>query len=124
MQTTPLDLLERTFLESVDFIMRQEVREIIRLPADTPLLVYYTGRKLHGLRILQVTWEASLQHINICQTLLKISDNHLHTTHNMVIEIKQCKDRLDGVTGNNVSAIWALLRVLEFKNGHKCHREE
>lgn len=46
MQTTPLDLLERPFLESIDSIMRQGVREIIGLSADTPIPVYYTNRKL------------------------------------------------------------------------------
>jgi len=114
MQTTPLDLLERPFLESIDSIMRQGVREIVGLPADTPLPVYYTGRKLRGLGILRVTWEASLQHINICQTLLKINDSHLHIIRNMDSEIKKCRDRLGGVVGNNVRAIRAELRALEF----------
>lgn len=81
--------------------MRKGVREIIApigLPADTPLPVYY-----NGLGILGVTWEASLQHINTHQTILKINDNHLHIT--MDLEIKQFRDRLDGVTGTNVRAI-------------------
>jgi len=53
MQTTSLDLLERPFLESIDSIMRQGVREIIGLPADTLIPVDYTGRKFRGLGILR-----------------------------------------------------------------------
>lgn len=57
MQTTPLDLLERPFLESIDSIMRQGVREIIGLPHDTPIPVYYTTLKLMtNIYISLVIW--------------------------------------------------------------------
>jgi len=45
MQTTPIDLLDKNFLKRVDMLVRQGTREICGLPADTPIPVYYTGRK-------------------------------------------------------------------------------
>lgn len=80
LQPTPVDLLESQFLEKVDMLIRQSVREICGLPADTSL--YYTGRKYRNLGILQVVWEASLQHFSIAKTLLHINYVHFHAFRN------------------------------------------
>lgn len=54
MQTTPVDLLTPGFIENVDMVICQGGQKIVGLPADTPLPVYYTGRKLRGFGILRV----------------------------------------------------------------------
>jgi len=77
MKTTPIDLLDKNFIERVDKLITQGTREICGLPADTPLPVYCTGRKHRGLGMIRVTWEASIQHIAIAQKLAIVHDPHL-----------------------------------------------
>lgn len=55
---------------------------------------------------------------------LKINNNHLHITRNMDLEIKQFRDRLDGVTGTNVRAIYTELRLLEFDKWSQMTKNE
>ncbi|KAI5701864.1 hypothetical protein M8J75_014185 [Diaphorina citri] len=114
LQTTPVDILEHNFLDSVDSIIRQGVREIIGLPADTPIPVYYARRNFRGLGIVRVTWEASLQHLNICQTLLKTPDPHLHVARDCESEIQQCKTHLGITNQETVRAARTSLRDQEF----------
>ncbi|CAI6368002.1 unnamed protein product [Macrosiphum euphorbiae] len=73
LQTTPVDLLHQSFLKRVDMLIRQGVREICGLPADTPIPVFYSGRKVRGLGMLRTFWEASLQHLAIAQKLSRIN---------------------------------------------------
>lgn len=68
-----------------------------------------------GLRILWITWEVSLQHINISQSFLKIKDIYLHTARNICVETRHYRDTLGEVTGYNVHAIQADLKALEFE---------
>jgi len=77
LQTTPIYLLKNNFSERVDSLTKQRgVREICGLPTEMPLSVYYTVRKLPGLRILCVKYEASLQHVALCQNLQKIKSEY------------------------------------------------
>lgn len=114
LQTTPVDLLDNNFLDSVDSIIRQGVREIVGLPADTPIPVYYSRRNVRGLGIVRVTWEAGLQHINICQTLLKVNDPHLHVARDCETELQGCKTRLNITNQQSVRAMRTHLRETEF----------
>ncbi|KAL1455693.1 hypothetical protein WDU94_009770 [Cyamophila willieti] len=116
MQTTPVDLLETPFLNNVDSLIRQGVREIVGLPSDSPIPVYYSRQNLRGLGLVRVSWEAQLQHINICQTLIKVKDCHLHFVRDLVEEMSQCKQRLAVTAGPEVSvrSIRMELRSREF----------
>lgn len=67
LQTTPVDLHHQSFLERVDMLIRQGVREICGLPADTPIPVFYSGHKVRGLGMLRTFWEASLHYLAIAQ---------------------------------------------------------
>lgn len=115
LQTTPVDLLEQSFLESVDSLIRQGVREIVGLPADTPIPVYYSGRKVRGLGLVRVSWEASLQHINICNVLLKYQDPHLHIARDCESELQNCKTKLNITEQETVRAMRTHLRDKEFE---------
>lgn len=75
-------------------VMRQGVREIAGLPADTLLLVYYTEQKFKGLGIPRVKWETSLQHLNMCQTLSRINDTHLKIVRDLEKEIIDCRKEI------------------------------
>lgn len=77
LQITLADLLNKNFLERVDILVRRGVREIYGLPVDTPILVYYTGRKYRGLSMLRVIWETFIQQIAISQKLVYIQDPYL-----------------------------------------------
>jgi hypothetical protein len=114
MQTTPIDLLDKNFLESVDMLVRQGTREICGLPADIPIAVYYTGRKYRELGMLRVSWEASIQHIAIAQKLAFVQDPHLLAVRDLCQEEAQSRARLGSVTGLNPRTICTELRCNEF----------
>lgn len=93
MQVMPVDHLTPDLLEKVNMVMYQGIADLL---ADTPLPVYYTGCMLRGLGILRVMWKASLQDLNIYQTLSHINDTHLKMARNLEKEIIDCRKRLNG----------------------------
>lgn len=108
MHITPVDLLTPDFFEKVDMVMRQGMREIVSLPIDTPLPVYYTGHRFSRLDIIRVKWEASLQYFNIYQILRH--DVHLKMARKLEKEMIEYRKRLDESIDNNVRAIRSELR--------------
>jgi len=70
-QTMSVDLLQQSFLERVDMLIRQGVREICGLPADTSIPVFYYGCKVRRLGMLRTFWEASLQHVQLHRSYLE-----------------------------------------------------
>lgn len=54
--------MDPRFLDKVNMLKRQSIREIRELPANTPIPISYTGCKYRGLGMLRVVWEASLQY--------------------------------------------------------------
>lgn len=89
-----MDLLEPQVLEKVDMLLRQRVREICGLPADTPLPVYYTDRKYRGPGMLRVVWETSL-HFSIAKTLSRVNDVHFHAIREIIIYLmSQCEQHV------------------------------
>jgi hypothetical protein len=77
LQCAPIPQLTAKFLEDIDIIMRSAVKEIIGIPGDTPTSFIYAPRKFRGLGIMRATWEAHVQHFNICKKLLAVRDDPL-----------------------------------------------
>lgn len=74
-----------------------EVHKMYSFSADTSLLVYYTGCKYQDLRIIQIFWEVSKQHITIYQTLSKVKDDHVEAMCDLYGEEQKCITRLEGL---------------------------
>ncbi|KAJ4446890.1 hypothetical protein ANN_13591, partial [Periplaneta americana] len=68
--------------------------EIINIPTDTPDAMLYAPRRLRGLGVFKVQWEAYLQHLNICQRLLHVDNPHVAATRNLPNEIEHCIKQL------------------------------
>jgi hypothetical protein len=99
----------------VDRLIRQGVREICSLPADTPLPVFYTGHKYRGLGMLRTIWESRVPHIAISKRLSSVGDAHFDAIRDVKTEETLCRARIGGVIGLNASAIRTELRLAEFK---------
>ena len=94
LQMAPLTKLPHCFLEDVDKIIRNAVKEIIGLPSDTPTSMIYTSKNLRGLSIFLATWEAFLQHYNVCLTLIKSNNEFIPYVRNLESEMDSCKKSL------------------------------
>ncbi|CAI6348254.1 unnamed protein product [Macrosiphum euphorbiae] len=105
LQKTPVDLLQQSFLECVDMLVRLSVREICGLPADTLIRVFYNNRKVSDLGMLSTFWEASLQHLTVAQRLSRINYQHLKAVRDLPDEIAKCRLRLGNVIGENAQEL-------------------
>ncbi|KAJ4427272.1 hypothetical protein ANN_24890 [Periplaneta americana] len=94
LQNAPLHQLSDRFLEDVDKLIKSSVKEILCLPGDTPDAMLYTERKYKGLSLFKAQWEAYLQHLNICNTLLRTSNPLVVSTRNIAAEKKVCSRKL------------------------------
>ncbi|KAJ4426387.1 hypothetical protein ANN_27201 [Periplaneta americana] len=59
-------------------VTRGACKELIGLPHDCPDGMLYSPKKYRGLSLMKASWEAYVQHINICNTLLRVDDCNLH----------------------------------------------
>ncbi|KAJ6639409.1 PiggyBac transposable element-derived protein 2, partial [Pseudolycoriella hygida] len=64
------------------------LKEIIGLTEDTPGAMVYSPRKYKGLGLINVSWEAVLQRINIMTCLSKSRNEHLEKTIDFKNEIR------------------------------------
>ena len=64
------------------------------LPDDTPNSMLYAPKTLRGLGILNAQWEASIQHFNICNSLISINDAHLHKLRHLSREREHALNKL------------------------------
>ena len=55
----------------------------------------YSARKHKGLGLFRAQWEASLQHINICNILQKENNLYLNHFRNFKQECSSCLQNLD-----------------------------
>ena len=94
-QITPLPKLPQKFLTDVDKLLRSTLKEILQLPTDTPDHMIYASRKNKGLGFFCATWEARLQHINICQVLLKENNPYINGCRELDSEITSCLKHLE-----------------------------
>lgn len=83
LQMAPLHKLSRSFLEDVDKILRSSVKEMLFLPADIPNSMLYASKKLKGLQLIRASWEAFLQHCNICLSLIRADNPHVNMMRQM-----------------------------------------
>ncbi|KAJ4438924.1 hypothetical protein ANN_14878 [Periplaneta americana] len=67
----------------VDKILRSSVKEMLFLPADIPNSMLYTSKKLKGLQLIRASWEALLQHCNICLSLIRADNPHVNMMRQM-----------------------------------------
>ena len=95
LQCAPLLQLSATFLRDLDTIIRSAVKELMMLPDDTPNAMLYSAKSVRGLGILNATWEANIQHFNICNRLLPINDVHLQHLRQVNVERKLALHKLN-----------------------------
>lgn len=55
----------------------------------------YAPKKFRGLALMRATWEAYIQHINICNTLIHIDDPYIHLVRNLENEKVFALSKLD-----------------------------
>lgn len=118
LQCAPLCKLQLGFLQDIDKIVKNAVKEIVGLPCDTPDSMLYTSRKYRGLGVMKATWEAFLQHINICNKLQVSSDPVIGFTRNFNNEIQESLDHLNISREEqpNVRSLRKKLREKEYEN--------
>lgn len=76
-QSAPLKKLSKTFLESVDKIIRSSVKEILSLPGDTPNSFLYSPKSVKGLEIFNSSWEAFIHQHNKFSLLERSKCNYI-----------------------------------------------
>src|SRR5436190_16459689 len=94
-QAAPLNKLNKTFLEDVDLLIRSAVKEVLELPADLPNSMMYSPKENKGLGIFKAFWEAHIQHINICKTLMNVHDPYIDMCTHFKTDINECLKKLD-----------------------------
>lgn len=72
----PIALFLPAFLERVDLLIRQSAKAICSLPSSMPLILFDSGRKVHGVGMLRTSWEVSMQHLAIIYKISKVQDRH------------------------------------------------
>ena len=78
-----------------DKILKSGLKEILQIPIDIPDHMIYSARKHKGLGLFRAQWEASLQHINICNILQKENNLYLNHFRNFKQECSSCLQNLD-----------------------------
>ncbi|KAJ4437595.1 hypothetical protein ANN_17740 [Periplaneta americana] len=122
LQNAPLHQLSDRFLEDVDKLIKSSVKEILCLPGDMPDAMLYIERKYKGLSLFKAQWEACLQHLNICNTLLRTSNPLVVSTRNIAAEKKVCSRKLKippedlDISNINVHKLRQNLRKQEYCN--------
>ena len=109
LQCAPLTKLRKGFLEDLDKITRGACKELIGLPHDCPNGMLYAPKKFRGLALMRASWEANIQHINICDTLLKVEDQHLHFVRDFAIEKASALSQLNVATADATN--WSGRRI-------------
>ncbi|KAJ4431573.1 hypothetical protein ANN_20172 [Periplaneta americana] len=64
------------------------------LPADIPNSMLYAGKKLKGLQLIRASWEAFLQHCNICLSLIRADNPQVNMMRQLDVELKSSCDSL------------------------------
>lgn len=77
-QACPLTKLQLGFLNDVDLIVRNTLKNILGLPDDTPTSMLYSSNKNRELNLFRAKWEAFIQTFSICDKLKIINNEHLH----------------------------------------------
>lgn len=95
LQNAPLHKLTKSFLESVDLIIRSSTKEALGLPSDTPNPMLYSSQKVKGLGIFKATWEAFIQTYNICTRLLACDDPYIPIVRDLKSEMSACLEKLE-----------------------------
>ena len=85
-QCTPLKKIRSGFLQDVDKIIRGAAKEIIGLPHDCPNDFLYAPMKFRGLSLMKAKCEVYIQHVNICNALLKVDDVLPHFVRHLDVE--------------------------------------
>ena len=117
----PLTKIKSKFLNDVDKILRSSAKEIIGLPHDSPNNMLYAPKKFRGIGLMKAGWEAYIQHLNICKTLSKSPNEHLHYVRNFELEKQTALSALD-ISPNDIPEnssarqIRKILRFQEFQN--------
>ncbi|KAJ4440395.1 hypothetical protein ANN_08536 [Periplaneta americana] len=119
----PINLLGKFAFKKPRTAPQSAVKEIIGLPIDSPDSMLYSSRKVRGLGIMKASWEAFLQHINVCNLLDSIDDPLLATTRNFAQEIRASIQHLGFPSEEqpNVRNIQKKLRNQQFEEWKKLN---
>ena len=102
LQCAPIEKLGKQFLADLDSTFRATYRSIASLPNETPIDYFYTAKKMRGLECIRPTWEANLQHINMCHILMRADEPIINKMRNLQEEKSRCISNLFGELRNSV----------------------
>ena len=75
--------MSQTFLTKVVNLIKNSVKEIVQLPADTPDPMLYSSKKVKGLGVYKAQWEAFLRRLNACHILKKTINVYMNSIYNI-----------------------------------------
>jgi hypothetical protein len=104
-QCAPLPKLATGFLNDVDLIFRTAAKEVLELPNDFASSILYAPKRFKGLGVTKAYWEAHIQHINICKSLIMLNDPYIVKFQNLEIEIQECFNKLKLIMPTNLEKI-------------------
>ncbi|KAJ4426027.1 hypothetical protein ANN_27654 [Periplaneta americana] len=77
------------------FIVSSKLKIHMRMhTADIPNSLLYAIKKLKGLQLIRASWEAFLQHCNICLSLTRADNPHVNMMRQLDVELKSSCDSL------------------------------
>ena len=94
LQTAPIHCLTKTFLEDLDKIIRSAFKELFSLPSDLNSHMLYSSHNVKGLQLFRASWEAYIQHINICRALDRAKSPYIQHTRDLAGEVKKSLGKL------------------------------
>lgn len=121
LQYTPLKQLTKSFLTSLDKILKSCIKDFIGLPEDIPNAMIYSPRKYKGLGLINANWEAPLQHINIMSCLYNSNNPYLNSTMDFKNEITTALNKLKITNAFDVDELMSKKRPA---NGLRNHLRE
>lgn len=90
-----LSKLKKTFLNDIDKVIRNAVKNIIGLPDDTPTAMFYTAPSNKGLGLVRSSWEAFIQSYNVSEILEKCDIPAVNYFRNFQQEKEDCLLKLN-----------------------------
>ena len=120
LQLAPLHQLPLNFLEDIDKIIRSSVKEMLFLPADIPNSMLYTSKNFRGLQLIRASWEAFLQHCNVCISLVRANNPYVNIFRQLEAELQSSCDALNLSLPSEVNKY----TVKKFRDSLQCREYE
>ncbi|WP_131058311.1 hypothetical protein, partial [Clostridioides difficile] len=116
LQMAPLRKIIKEDLEVLDANIRAAVKAIVGLPKGTCIPMFYSPRNLRGLAVVNLQWEALLQHHSIANRIAAVDDALVQVVYPAEEEKKKCVEKLGFEYDSEVStkALRVALRDAQF----------